>query len=438
MKYTLTKLLLLLSVLLFPLSFIQAQDGSAKATEKEKEGPAIRFNGLGRTLLSQTSLEGNAQDNDTTAVEQLTDGEFLLDVVINATPNKKSEVQSILRLRNEFGGFFGSGMSVEVREFWARGIIANVLKYRVGDMDLVMTPYTLFNPEEEGSVNEPAIFAPQRDVIHYEQFFTDDNTRRLQGGQLDFGLDFAQGLKDLNINTFISRIRGTDFFTTPSRLITGGSFDLSTATLQDSMGLKADVGFNLVHTFDDLQSGNATSGIRNTIFSVSFDVTVLDKKDYVLSLIGETGMSNLETAERITNDSGDEENVTLTEEDDTFLEVGAELQLKKQNLRIRASFIDIGPDFFSSTAQSKRIDFQADKSFYNRIGLDRGLRTPGLFDLSRDRGLYTFSVSDRLMAYDPRFSNTMPYGAATANRQGLKVDIEYGQEEDAFNALINA
>jgi hypothetical protein len=120
-----------------------AQDGSAKASEQEEEGPKIRFNGLGRAFLAQTGIDGNILDADSTTIRQLTDGEFLLDLAFNATPNDKTEVQSILRLRNEFGGFFGSGMSVEVRELWARGIIADAIEYRVGDMDVAMTPYTL-------------------------------------------------------------------------------------------------------------------------------------------------------------------------------------------------------------------------------------------------------------------------------------------------------
>ena len=428
MKYSLLKLLFLASILVFPFSFASAQDGSSKATEKEEEKTKVRFNGLGRTIISKTGIDGNLLDTDTSTIESLTDGEFLLDMEINATPNKNSEVQAILRLRNEFGGFFGAGMSVEVRELWARGIIADVLKYRVGDMDVAMSPYTLFNEVEEGSINEAAVFKPQREVIHYEQFYTDRNTRRLQGGRLDFGLDFAEGLDDMEANAFIARIRGTDFFTTPTRLVSGGALKFSTATFNDSLGLKADAGFNLVHTFDDLQSGEATTGIRNTVYSVEFDVTIMDKKDVSLHLVGETGKSNLELKA---------DSLTIFEEDDSFLDIGAKLHLKKQKLKVTASFIDVGPDFFSVGAQSKRIDYNAQKTFYNRIGVDSELRRPALFDLTRDRALYTFRVSDALMAYDPRYSNTMPYGNATPNRRGVKFGVEYGGKEEAFGVKVD-
>jgi len=438
MKYYFTKFCIALTILLC-LSFdAYAQDGSSKATQSQDDKAKIQFNGLGRAIISQTGIDGNILEEDSSTIENITDGEFLLDLIVNASPNKTTEVQSIIRLRNEFGGFFGAGMALEVRELWLRGVIADVLKYRVGDMDLALSPYTLFLPEEEGMVNEPAVFAPQREVVHYEQFYTDDNTRRMQGGKLDFGLNFAQGIEDLDISAFVARIRGTDFFITPTRLVAGGAFDFSTVTFNDSLGMKADVGLNVIHTFDDLRSGNANTGIRNTVSTIDFDITLLDKKDISFHIVGETGMSNLDTAERIENDAGDEENNIISEEDDTFLDVGIQIELKKQSLILSASFIDIGPDFFSVGAQSKRIEYNGEKTFYNRIGTNRMLRRPTLFDLNRDRGIYTFRISDMLMGYDPRFANAMPYGDATPNRQGVKVGLEYGKIEDKINATVNA
>lgn len=428
MKYTLLKLFFAASFLIFQVNFLSAQDGSALATEKEEERKKIRFNGLGRTIMNQTQISGDVLTADSSTVIDQTGGEFLLDLAVNATPNKTSEVQAILRLRNEFGGFFGSGMSVEVRELWARGIIADAVKYRVGDMDVVMSPYTFFNPDEEGTVNEPAAFLPQKEVIHYEQFYRDDNTRRMQGAKVDFGLGFAKGLEDLDLNAFVARVRGTDFFTVPNRFVTGGQAKFSTQTFNDSLGLKGDFGLNIVHTFDDLQSGNATSGIRNTVYTLDFDVTVFDKKDLGIHLVGETGQSNLEFKE---------DTVSVFKEDDTFLDIGLKVHFKPQKITLSASYVDVGPDFFSIGAQSKRINFDATKTYYNRLGKDRTVRMPSLFDISRDRALYTFQLSDRLLPYDPRFSNTMPYGTATANRNGIRFGVTYGTAEDKIEAKLD-
>ncbi len=437
MKNIVTKIFLVLSVFVWTGAGLWAQDGGSEATVAEEDKSKIRFNGLGRTLMSQTSIGGDVLEADTNTIGRLTDGEFLLDLAVNATPNKTSEVQAIVRLRNEFGGFFGAGMSVEVRELWARGIIADFIKYRVGDMDLAMSPYTLFSPDAEGFVNEPAIFQPLREVIDYEQFYTKDNTRRLQGGKLDFGFNFGTVLEDLEVSSFIARIRGTDFFTVPNRLVSGGELNFSTVTFSDSLGTKADIGINLIHTFDDLQSGNAVTGIRNTVTTIDYDLTVFDKGNMALNLSGESGRSNIARAERVTDADGKEENVMLSEEDDTFMDVGLTFKLKKQKLMVSASFIDIGPDFFSTGAQSKRVEFGADKTYYNRVGVDRNLRQTSTFDLSRDRSLYTFRTADRLMAYDPRYSNTLPYGDATPNRQGLKFGVNYGSDNDKIAARVN-
>lgn len=409
---------------------VQAQDGSSLPSSRDEAtaNQKVQFNGLGRTILNSTSIDGALLDTDSTTARTLTDGEFLLDVAINAQPNDKTEVQGILRLRNEFGGFFGAGVTVEIRELWARGLIGNSVRYRVGDFDHAMTPYTLYNPDEEGMVNEPTIFQPQKDVIEYEQFYGEGNTRRLQGATLDFGLDFPVILREAKTEAFIARIRGTDFFTTPNRFVGGGALDFSTRRLQDSTGLQLDFGVNWANVWDDLQSGNATSGIRNGVLSVDFALDVIDNEQLGLQVIGEVGQSKLEQRE------GEK---SLAEEDDTFLEAGVAVQLKKSGLGFSATFLDVGPDFFSIGAQSKRVDFNRAQTFYNRIGNDRRLRMPTLFDLGRDRALYTFQLSDQLMAYDPRYANVMPYGQATPNRTGLVLGATYGDDSSPVDGELS-
>jgi len=90
----------------------------------------------------------------------------------------------------------------------------------------------------------------------------------------------------------------------------------------------------VIHTFDDLQSGNAVTGIRNTVYSVDYDVTILDKNNMSLNLLGESGRSKVGRAERVTDADGKEENVMLSEEDDTFMDVGLTFKLKKEKLTI--------------------------------------------------------------------------------------------------------
>jgi len=401
-------------------------EGALSDQEAETFLKGVNFNGLGRVYLRQTDIEGDVLENDSLTPRRLTDGEFLLDLKINATPNKKTEVQSILRLRNEFGGFFGAGQSIEVRELWARGIIANRVEYRVGDMDIEMSPFTFYLPTEEGVINQPSAFELQRDVIYYEQFYTDEHSRRMQGANLNFGLKFAQVLKDADLRGFIARVRGTDFLTIPTRWSSGGELKLRTRKLVDATGTKADLGFNIAYTFDDLKSGDANSGIRNTVYTFEYNVIGYETKKMEYSLFGEMGRSVLTSK----NDS-----TTFFTTDDVFATVNAGARFKEKDLFVHAGFSDVGPDFFSIGAQSKRVDFDAAKTFYNRIGQDQDVRNITLFDLSRDVAIYTYQLSDRLMTYDPRFSNTFPYGPATPNRRGLNYGADY--ENSKVQASLN-
>ncbi|MGY6562608.1 MAG: hypothetical protein ACXITV_10925 [Luteibaculaceae bacterium] len=418
-----------ISLFAFGFSDLKAQDGSALATEKEGKREIIRFNGQGRTLLNQTEIGGNRVANDTTNASTRTDGEFQLDLQINASPNDKTEVQSILRLRNQFGGFFGAGMAVEVRELWTKGIIGDVVEYTVGDMDLVMSEYTLFNFDEEMRNNEAAIFAPQRELLYYEEFYHGGNTRRFQGGKVNFGLNFARVLDEADFMGFIARVRGTDFFSIPSRFVSGGSVRFSTESLNDSLKIKGNFGLNLVHTFDDLKSAANNAGIRNTVVSGTWNISAMQTKDYGLFFVGEGGRSMLTS---LANEQ------TVYESNDVFLDAGVQFTMKPKKLKFAAKFVDIGPEFFSIAAQSRRINLESNRQFFNRVGNEQELRAANLFDISQDRNLYTFQLSDRLMEYDPRFSNALPFGSATPNRRGAKMGAEFGETVDKIEARLDA
>lgn len=382
--------------------------------------PGVRFNGLGRAYLQQADLGGALAEADTTTAETLADGEFVLDLAVSAQPNRSTEVRGVLRLRNEFGGFFGSGVTVEVRELWARGVVADAVEYRLGDMDLALTPYTVFLPVEDGRVNTPELFEPQRDVIYYEEFYTGRNERRFQGGRLDFGLAFDRGLDEVDVRAFLARLRPTDFTTTPTRLLGGGRVGATTPPLGP---VRATAGVNYVSVWDDLDSGTANEGIRNHVATVDADVSVLDGDALALSLVGEGGWSVAKRAEQL--DDGAEASEPLLRETDTFVEAGLRAELPRQDVTLSALFVDVGPDFFSAAAQSKRVDYTRARSLFNRVGNDRALRPIGLFDLTRDPQIYTYRVEQGLMRYDPRYNNALPYGRATPNRRGVRLGGVY-------------
>lgn len=422
MRATLPALPLLLAALL--LAPAAAAQGAPPAAAR---GPAVQFNGLGRAYVQQAGLGGRILETDTSSARALADGEFVLDLAANAQPNAVTEVQGVLRLRNEFGGFFGAGVTVELRELWARGIIADALAYRVGDMDLALTPYTLFLPEPDGTVNTPEVFAPLLERVYYEEFYTGRNTRRLQGASLDFGLAFDQGLDEATVRAFLARIRPTDFADTPTRFVGGGRLGVASPVL-GAYGTRAQAGLNLTSVWDDLNTGRPTTGIRNAVATLDAHVRLLESSELALALSGEAGRS---VAARLEARSDE----TLLRESDTFLEAGLEADLRPRGLTLSARAINVGPDFFSAAAQSRRVDYAQQASQFTRLGNDGALRPAGLFDLTRDPALYTFRVEEQLMAYDPRYANAQPYGAATPNRRGARLAAAYAPAAGALGGL---
>ena len=406
------------------LALVPVASAQDSGPPEEEVGAGIRINGLGRAFIQQTDLGGTLLDTDTTTAPSVADGEFVLDLAINGQPNRVTEVQGVLRLRNEFGGFFGSGVTVEVRELWARGIVANAVEYRVGDMSLGLTPYTVHVPERDGAINTPEVFMPQQEVVDYEQFSTLNNERRLQGGRVDFGLAFDQAVEALDVRSFLARLRPTDFLTTPTRLIGGGRMGLTSSTF-GPYNSRVAVGGNYTSTWDDLESGNANDGIRNHVWSVDGRVTVWDQPSLGVALVGEGGGS---VVKRVDEPSETEPEMVGLRERDTFIEIGLDVDGKGTGLDGSIHFVDVGPDFFSVSAQSKRVDYTQSLSQYNRMGNERNERGVGLFDLSRDRAIYTLRIEDQLMAYDPRYNNVLPYGRATPNRRGLRMETGFVPE----------
>jgi len=409
MKHLLHNARIVMAILLLVPTGLQAQ--------KLKK---VRFNGLGRAYISNTTIRGEIKTSDTTTVNRVTEGEFLLDLGIDIVPNDKNEIKATLRLRNEFGGFFGAGMSIEIRELYAKGIIANGLRYHIGDMDLAMTPYTLYLNEEAGRINLPEVFAPQKEVIYYDQFYTDNHTRRMQGAKLDFGLSFAKIIDDLDFTAFLTRIRPTDFFTVPTRLLTGG-----TVSFQNRK--HARVRFHTLHVFDDLTSGNANTGLRNPVYTADAKIKLVEKDNWSLHLEGEGGVGRI---------VGKADSITTFEKDDFFTDAGLTFQLPKKGISTTLNYRDVGPDFFSMAAQSKAVDFSRTKGLFHRIGNDQFVRAISLFDLGRDRFLYTSQLQETLMPYDPRLSNTFPYGKATPNRRGVDLAFDYQQPKEIADANL--
>ena len=365
----------------------------------------VKFNGLGRAVVQNDAF------SDTTSVNEgrRTGGHTLMDLGITATRENVIRVNTILRVRNQFGGFFGEGIDYSFRQMRIEGVVGKVVKYEIGDLDVGLTPYTIFNANEIDHQFESRLFGIKRDVVNYENFYTDDNTWRMQGVNLYTTLKFTKGIDKLKLRTFGNRVKSTDFISIPSRFVYGANAIVS----KDEYG---EIGLNQVTTADITGTvKNSDVDYNNNVFSVNYNLKYDISDKISIGVKGEAGSSSMKMTRAL-----DDSTVSTT---GGFYDVGLEAKYKPLNIAIGGSFHAVDKNFSSPTAQTLRLgNFGgiAPQIFptYNG-GANRDVM---LFDrYSQDQGLYNQSISTVLMTYNPVYGNVNPYGAATPNRQGISV-----------------
>ena len=376
----------------------------------------IQFVGTARSILNNDDI---LVKDDTITSKSNMGGYALIDLGVNILPNKNTEILGMIRIKNQLGGFYGAGVTFDVRQLYVKGIISNVVRYQLGDINYKLTPFTFYNNDYDDLMQHPQVFNIQKDIVNYETFYK-NNTWRQQGAALDFSLEFSKFLKEIKFNGFINRINVTDFNTVPDRFFTGGNIGI-----QQSKNVF--VGFNYVSLFDLSGTSQNNSGFNNNVSSINYEVK-FDKDNLVETrLFGETGLSN----------SGYSNDTSAPKLNDFFINMGISNFIKASHLKFSLSYLNVGPDFRSAGAQSKRLNYNNTPSFYDRYTNQQSLRSIGLFDLIRDEKLYNRSInSDGLMAYNPAYNNAMPYGIATFNRQGINAKVNFNDPKKILNLEI--
>ena len=378
----------------------------------------IQFVGTARSILNNDDI---LVKDDTITSKSNMGGYALIDLGVNILPNKNTEILGMIRIKNQLGGFYGAGVTFDVRQLYVKGIISNVVRYQLGDINYKLTPFTFYNNDYDDLMQHPQVFNIQKDIVNYETFYK-NNTWRQQGAALDFSLEFSKFLKEIKFNGFINRINVTDFNTVPDRFFTGGNIGI-----QQSKNVF--VGFNYVSLFDLSGTSQNNSGFNNNVSSINYEVKFAKDNLVETRLFGETGLSN----------SGYSDVTSAPELNDFFINMGISNLVKASHLKFSLSYLNVGPDFRSAGAQSKRVNYNNTPSFYDRYTNQQSLRSIGLFDLIRDEKLYNRSInSDGLMAYNPAYNNAMPYGIATFNRQGVNSKINFNDPKKILSLEIES
>ena len=386
-----------------PLLLVFVLTGMESAFAQDKK---IWVSGAARGVMYGDDYK-SASENDTTTARKLQSGHAMVDLGVNIQPNKNLLIQGMVRVRNDYGGFWGSGVTFDVRQLYIKGIIGDFLKYQLGDINYKLSPYTFNNGGSLVNKYAGEITSVPLQQIEYDLFYTADQTWRQQGAAIDFALEFSSFIEEMEFNAFTTRVRPSNFDTQDDRLYSGGS-----VVLIQSKNLK--LGAQYVNLYDFKGTSNNTTYLKNPVATGSIELGH-DINDSRISLGLEAGQSTMEW----------EGSATAPVLKDFFYDVTLKWVAPKPGLSIAAGYREVGPNFRSAGSQTMRINYQRAPQAYQRYGNDQQLRAMSLLDLSRDASLYQTQIVAGLMEYDPRYDNANPYGIATPNRRGVNAKVDY-------------
>lgn len=366
----------------------------------------INIIGGARSFISTNQIKVMDSIPDTTTVKKNNGGYALIDLGVDITPNKSVEILGMFRIKNYYGGFWGSGVSFDVRQLWLKGIVGNVFRYQLGDLNLKQTPFTLYNHHADRIDSLPDVFNLQNQIISYEKFYI-GNTWRQQGANIDFGLNFSKVIKELNFTGYLTRMQATNFFTVPDRLMGG-------ATVNVVQGRHISFGYNGFWAFDVKGTAPDSNTYHNSVNTIELEYTT-NLKNIGFEVKAEAGTSK----------SVYSQDVDASLLKDYFIHGYATIRLPKQYLDFTLGYLNVGPDFRSIGAQSKDINYSAAPEYYNRYTNAQVPRPLSVFDVVRNENIYNTSVTSTLMATNPVYNNVLPYGIATFNTQGILAKINY-------------
>jgi hypothetical protein len=376
------------------------------------------INGSARSLSFLDKLEQNLTETDSVTAPRSLSAHTLVDLGMKIKPGDNIEIQSMVRIRNDFGGFWGSGVTFDVRQLFVKGIINDVVRYQIGDIQYKLTPYTFYNTNSELYDFTPKVFSHLADHINYDNFYADDHTWRQQGAALDFGIVFNKYLDELHWHGFTGRVTATNGSSQPDRLFTAANM-----TIIQSSYFEAGINYTNLYDFAGTAALNEQIKIPVTTYTAHAQYTLAD---VALSASVENGNSTSE----IVNDS------LAPVLHDNFFDAKIQAKYLPWDIDIFLQMKSVGADFRSPGAQTKRIAFNSLPAAYQRITNDQIIREFTMLDLFRESDLYNLQLQNKLMEFDPKYDNITPYGDATPNRQGYIVGFQWSGLKKALN--INA
>ena len=341
-------------------------------------------------------------------------------------PIETIEIFGQVRVRNEFGSFFGSGTQIDVRQLRASGIIKNKVKFSIGDLFLKQNKFTLYNYDEDLNFFDNSFNSSYKEIVDYENFYF-ENRWRLQGIQTNFSYKFDRFIRTLEFDFFITRPRGSSQINSSTNtfisdmLISGGSL-----VSKLSKSLSAELNYVLLNELPS--TGTVEKAIKNPVYQIG----VNHNSKYFASEINhkfQAGFSERNWSFKSVDDSISELKQGM------FAEFRSSYFKKDSTISLDFGYRYVDPNFRSAGAQTRRINMNETNvgSIYSLYSNNFLRRPVSIFDITSDPNIYNQNISGTLMSFNPIFSNALPYGDATPNRQGIFLNFYHNNKNKIFN-----
>ena len=364
--------------------------------------PNFEISGLSRALADNSFLDQNDTLNDD--VKQ--DFNLIFDFAIKGKLNKQINFYSELRLGNSLEIFDTSSSYLNLRRILIYGKLSKNSSFEIGDVDLKMTPFTIWNFYEEGAINENRLSKDYRSIQRYENF-NNGNYWRRQGLVIKA---FKPIFKDdtISFKSFGTREQESNEISTPDIFLYGSEFKLQLN--------KITFGLNHIDLFSNNKGINLDTNINNHVLTSN-----LDLKFKKLKLSCEFGFSCF------TNTRNNFDSKWIVGE---FLHTNLLLDISN-NLSFSVDFRAVSDDFSSPGSQSKRINYSLPPNLFPITNNTSEIRDISFSDIIygisffRSNSFYNRNIDYNLDEFNPFFGVAEPYGLVTPNRRGFDFNLGF-------------
>ena len=378
-------------------------------------------NGTGRTIITNDKLTGPILDGDNATPNKGTGGYILFDMGNNLSITNDFSVNATLRMRAPFGAFWGVGTEFSFRQFQINARIKKKIELQLGDINIGgMTAYTVNNFDTEYHRYESDAFKIRRNILEYENFIHGSDWR-LQGihvkGMFDVNSAYVKGV---SVYGFVTRTNATNDIDVSDRILSGGRVNL----IQSG---RFQIGVNYVG-MNDMKIDHAEVNYNNNVLTGNTTLSAIENDNLRLEVIGEAGFSNY----NYVKDSAK----LAVKFNDFMYDAGLKLNHKSSKLVFSLNYRDVGPNFTSPSAQTRRININRTPLLFPSLENKTVARNQTLFDRMTDEKSYTRSLTPLWMQFLPEYNNITPYGRATANRRGINAGISTDTSSKNIDAEV--